>query len=985
MDYLFNKQVVARCFSVARWVTFMFLQQAYTSVKAIALAMPFKLQRSVANRLSRVSSLLVALLIFASAGALAAPKTFLGNEDYAPLLFPVDGQPTGLTFELAKSIFEAAQIDYTIELDDWAEAQNRAKVGAVDGLLQINKSPTRLEIFDFSEPVLQSEFSLFLASEDYRVNTFIDLKKRRVGSEAKGYARAILERDADITIVDIDSWLTGFEMIKAGELDAVLTEKWVGEYLLSTNNIQGVRVSPYPVELSTTHIAVAKGDTELLSAINRGIETIRSNGIYDAILDKWRGETVVYLTESALSNQRFIKTLAIGLGISCVLLLFFIVQTLRQKRRLNKNSANLEQMVTDRTRVIERQTMVTDLAISAADLVVYEIDTTTGYAKVVAGQSSWPELYETKPLLNLLGDVLPIEDREALQYALANPGNVAEFLIRHPHTREPVYWGEFGFTEPLHRDGKLIQMGFRLNIDSLVKARIAAEDASYVSQTMLERLNNTAQGGRIGLFRHNLVYETWECNDIFREFYDLPESEYGNVTLELIDSRIDPETRAEQIKYRLESRQGGGQKSYERELLLPDGKRRVLKIYVNGEYEDDKLVAMAGSAFDITNERQIQNELSRTNTRLSELLERQRSLFAVIGHELRTPIASIEMLAKDADLTDTQKINLVEDIAQGLLGVLEDLRVVVAPESIKESQSVNDYPAKVVRHSLAPLNGLLQENKIELHLDLFSDEQLCRFNSQALRQLVINLVKNAALHSGGKNIWVSLAEPKPIGSTLHTELRVEDDGKGVDSSQVNRLFEAYVRGETKVEGSGLGLFISSELAINLGGQIRYAQSSKGGAAFIVSVAFEACGAEVTHCAESGQQAAQTSLAGKRILFAEDDKMLQMLTTKILTQAGAHVSVCGDGEAAVAAYDSGTFDLIITDIMMPKLDGYGLTKHLRESGCRAPIIGATAAVLGSEVDRLIASGADIVIAKPISLSKLGIALAHAEMTRSKLPA
>ena len=117
----------------------------------------------------------------------------------------------------------------------------------------------------------------------------------------------------------IETWLHGFEMLKAGELDALLTEKWVGEYLLSENRIRGIKVSPYPIELSTTHIAVKKGDTELLEAINRGIESIRSNGTYEAILDKWRGDSVVYITESALANQRFVRNLSIALGANCLL------------------------------------------------------------------------------------------------------------------------------------------------------------------------------------------------------------------------------------------------------------------------------------------------------------------------------------------------------------------------------------------------------------------------------------------------------------------------------------------------------------------------------------------------------------------------------------------------------------------------------------------------------------------------------------------
>jgi ABC-type amino acid transport substrate-binding protein len=271
----------------------MFCENLSLSVKTFASTDLVIVGQFKAKTILQLKSLLVLLFLLVSATTTAAPKTFLGNENYAPLLFPVDGQPAGLTVDLAAAIFQAGNIDHRIELDNWSEAQTRAKNGEVDGLLQINQSPARLEIFDFSDPVLQSEFSLFVASDNYEISKFAHLKQRRVGSESKGYARAILERDPDIDVVTIDSWLMGFEMLKKGDLDALLTEKWVGEYLLSTNNVQGIKVSPYPVELSTTHIAVAKGDVELLNAINEGIATIRANGTYNAILDKWRGDTVV--------------------------------------------------------------------------------------------------------------------------------------------------------------------------------------------------------------------------------------------------------------------------------------------------------------------------------------------------------------------------------------------------------------------------------------------------------------------------------------------------------------------------------------------------------------------------------------------------------------------------------------------------------------------------------------------------------------------
>ncbi|NVK00767.1 MAG: transporter substrate-binding domain-containing protein [Oceanospirillaceae bacterium] len=674
-------------------------------------------------------SLLIAVLLLASVSTQATPKTFLGNENYAPLLFSVNDEPAGLTVELAEAIFEAGRIDYSIELSDWAEAQNRAKAGEVTGLLQINKSPARLELFDFSEPVLESEFSLFLATDNFEIRDYGDLKQRRVGSEAKGYARAILERDPDINIVTIDTWLHGFEMLKAGELDALLTEKWVGEYLLSENRIRGIKVSPYPIELSTTHIAVKKGDTELLEAINRGIESIRSNGTYEAILDKWRGDSVVYITESALANQRFVRNLSIALGASCLLLLLFVVQIVRQKRSLQNYGAELEQLATDRT----------------------------------------------------------------------------------------------------------------------------AHLSAALEELQLRR-------------------------------------------------------------------------------------------------------------------------------------EREAQMLSVISHELRTPLSSSHMIYDQITSTNLDEyLPVLRANSEGALAIMDDLRMVMRPDTpATKDEAVVDAPSLVIERALSSLSNLAQQYSVATHYsfdELVADEFL--FNRSALRQIVTNLVKNSYLHAEAANVWVS-ATTKPCNSAL-TELTVcvEDDGKGVSEAFQQTMYEAFSRDETSGDGTGLGLYVVKELAQSLNGEISYFSSPKGGAGFKFIARLLPANEHVNFNERSytDEQLTQT-LAGKTVLVAEDQLTIQMLTKGILAKAGAEVTTASNGQLALAAFLDKQPDIVLTDAMMPEMDGYELSAQLRTAGYTGPIIAVTAATIGDEQDRLVAAGVDVVMSKPINLNKLKLALADWERHRKQ---
>jgi len=102
-------------------------------------------------------------------------------------------------------------------------------------------------------------------------------------------------------------------------------------------------------------------------------------------------------------------------------------------------------------------------------------------------------------------------------------------------------------------------------------------------------------------------------------------------------------------------------------------------------------------------------------------------------------------------------------------------------------------------------------------------------------------------------------------------------------------------------------------------------------------------------------------------------MLRLLTEKSLGKLGAEISSFDNGQKALSAYQSGQYDLVLTDLMMPVMNGHELTKSLRASGSSTPIIGVTAAVIGEETDNLLKAGASAFISKPITPEKLKQAL------------
>ena len=378
----------------------------------------------------------------------------------------------------------------------------------------------------------------------------------------------------------------------------------------------------------------------------------------------------------------------------------------------------------------------------------------------------------------------------------------------------------------------------------------------------------------------------------------------------------------------------------------------------------DNVIAVEVTNIDISAEMRAQEQLKAVNADLEKTLERQQQMFAVIGHELRTPVASIEMLIADDELTESQKLKNIEEISRNMLGVLEDLRVIVVPERAIEAKSERVSPQAVIQRTLGPLTGLVRKAGLSLHMELDPQACKCEFNAQALRRLLTNLVRNALLHSKGRNIWVKYkVNQAPEAYHQSATLIVEDDGKGIGAATEGKLFEAFYRGDSDADGTGLGLYICAELAQILGGSIDYKSRTEGGSTFIIKMKLPLHSEVETQTLTSSKM---VNLNGMRVLIAEDEAMLRMLTTKQLNKVGAEVTACENGREALDAFETGEFDLILTDIMMPELNGYGLTKALRERNYTGPIVGITAAVVGKETDELKEAGADLVMSKPFRI-------------------
>jgi len=351
--------------------------------------------------------------------------------------------------------------------------------------------------------------------------------------------------------------------------------------------------------------------------------------------------------------------------------------------------------------------------------------------------------------------------------------------------------------------------------------------------------------------------------------------------------------------------------------------------------------------------------------------DRQKQMFAVISHEIRTPAASLNMLIKNKGVTaqDPSDAEKMTEISDHLVSVLNDLRFVIKPEQAKVADETA-VKLFITIDKIASSLSVLLEQKGQV-IKTVSEGRLpdvLQFNVQVIRQIVTNLVKNASIHSGATEIVLRVGANQQDDQQWAVAIAVEDNGRGIAASDQQKLFKAFSRGSTNADGTGLGLYIAREYANQLGGDLQYRLRDGGGSVF--ELCFVAKQARLIEASEDNTELSAT-IAGKQILVAEDNKTIQMVTQIILQKAGATVVLADDGAEALALVQESLtrFDLVLTDIMMPNMNGYELTHQLRALGFTKPIIGVTAAVIGEESAQLLKMGADQVIEKPMDLSKL----------------
>ena len=430
------------------------------------------------------------------------------------------------------------------------------------------------------------------------------------------------------------------------------------------------------------------------------------------------------------------------------------------------------------------------------------------------------------------------------------------------------------------------------------------------------------------------------------------------------------------------ARYEAGEAPYREEYRVKRADGREVWAFAVGEINRDatgRPVNLVGALQNITDRKR--NELALIEARdLAEAASRAKSDFlATMSHEIRTPMNGVlgmaQAMARD-ELSPMQRKRL-EVIAQSgetlmvLLNDILDLAKIEAGKLELEDGEVD--VTQVARVALDSFMGQACEKDLMLTVHVAPEaEAVFQGDPTRVSQILRNLVSNAVKFTSHGAVAVRIERPDDV-----LILKVSDTGIGITPEQQVRLFEAFVQADASTTrrygGTGLGLAIVQELAREMGGRIDVDSVAGSGSTFTVRLPLPYLRPAAEERAVDAVEAAE-ALPPLRVLAAEDNTVNQLVLKTLLDQFGVAPTIVDDGQAAVEAWRTGQWDIVLMDVQMPVMDGLSATAQIRRleaetGGPSTPIIALTANVMAHQVAEYLEAGMTRVVAKPIDASAL----------------
>ena len=385
--------------------------------------------------------------------------------------------------------------------------------------------------------------------------------------------------------------------------------------------------------------------------------------------------------------------------------------------------------------------------------------------------------------------------------------------------------------------------------------------------------------------------------------------------------------------------------------------------------ENGKPLTLVGSSLVITTRKKMEMELTTARDRAEESNRLKSAFLANMSHEIRTPLNAIVgfsgiLASTDEEEEKQEYVSIIENNNTLLLQLISDILDLSKIEAgTLEFQYSNIDLNKMLNELTSSLQLKIKSEKVQLTCHLAEKNCFIHTEKNRLSQLLINLISNAIKFTTEGYIRFGY---ELRGKEIY--FYVSDTGCGIPKDKQKSIFGRFVKLNSFEQGTGLGLSICQTLVEHMGGTIGVDSEEGKGSTFWFTLPYKAAIAVEESIKKEEIQPISIEKNKFTILIAEDNESNYKLFASIL-KGEYQLIHAWDGQEAVEMFKQYNPQIILMDINMPVMDGYEATKEIRKYSAKVPIIAITAFAYASDEQRVMESGFDGYMPKPINARML----------------